>query len=146
MLSQQLQQDYDSYLSWWEEKSPLEGVFAHPAFMFAVTCAIAHLATVWAFHISMYTLCRSGWLAQYKIEAKWPTEALVKKALRGKIVGTVLLDWTAWLAAYYFFLKFFKPFIYTEPLPPLGTIVYQIIAFFLINDTLFYWVHRSFHT
>jgi hypothetical protein len=96
MIAEQLQSLYNVYSDWFLRESPGDGLFSHPALMYAVSCTIAHVVTVWTFHVSMYALYITHSFSQYKIDPKWPEKKLVIKALKGKLLGLAIGDLIAW--------------------------------------------------
>ncbi len=97
-----------------------------------------------------FLLCdHKGWLAKHKLErkpAQVPSTALIVRTLREAVVGHLVIQpitlyllfpVCAWLG---------MVGDAEAPMPPVARIAAQVAASVLINDCLFYWSHRLFHS
>jgi len=82
---------------------------------------------------------------QWKIQkSKENTFSLQWKCIKGLILAHVLLEAPMVLTSVPIFQ--YMGLKYTLPLPSFGTMLYQIVVFFFIEDFMFYWGHRLLHT
>lgn len=102
---------------------------------------------VWVIANAWYYLIeKRGWFARYKVRGgAAPAPALVHAALRAHLLSAVLEPVIGFLLLYDL-VKFVGMPPCDSPLPPWSTIVLQLAAFAVIDDTYFFWAHRLLHT
>ena len=85
---------------------------------------------------------------QYRIQKNKPKlrfqKEVVKEMIRGTLEHQIALIIS--LPALFYLLNLNGKVQIDEEVPPLSTIVYQLLVFILIEDFLFYWTHLLFHT
>lgn len=111
--------------------------------------AQVHIATFWLPFL-FYSACnRFGWFQRYRLAGaanlEFPPEQLILKALKTEAANHFLIQP---LAGYYLLYPAFTYFgcPIRAPLPHWSVFLYSIIGFALVNDVIFYFAHRAFHT
>ncbi|TNE51186.1 MAG: fatty acid hydroxylase family protein [Deltaproteobacteria bacterium] len=95
--------------------------------------------------VAFFELCeRRRWLQIYRIQPdQFPEPELLAKAHKQVRWNQTVIQWP-FLVAYYF-LFLWAGMQFARPFPAWYVIALQFVVFMLIEDTLFYWVHRAFH-
>jgi sterol desaturase/sphingolipid hydroxylase (fatty acid hydroxylase superfamily) len=85
-------------------------------------------------------------LHRFKIQpGKYPSPTLVRQALKESLMTFLVMNPIATLLCYDFVL-YFNPEFVSGPLPEFSSFLWQFIVFYVLEDTLFYWIHRLLHT
>mmetsp|Transcript_17433 Transcript_17433/g.45281 ORF Transcript_17433/g.45281 Transcript_17433/m.45281 type:complete len:323 (+) Transcript_17433:303-1271(+) len=120
------------------ESSP-EGV------MLAIASWLALEVVFWVFAAWVHVMCHRWKLGTKILKGHEPPDSLVQ--------GTVIDLLKDHLVVHPLALWYLMPKVLEQgwlqplsaPLPGVTDVAWQLVAFLFINDTLFYWVHRTFH-
>lgn len=131
---------WTSLVDWWPYGDRLLVVFCFCFGHSALTLPINFVAL--AVHIWPIKSFEERWKIQLD---SYPAARLVKE-----VVGHVLLNHfvTSPIFAYFALWPLFSylEMPIREPIPSFGRILFEFAVFALVNDTLFYWAHRMFHS
>lgn len=76
---------------------------------------------------------------------KAPSQELISKTMRETLLNHFLVHPLTLILVARTSLKY-KFGVLSGPLPGLLEVVVSVASFFFVNDTLFYWIHRAFHS
>lgn len=110
---------------------------------FVVSTVLVHETLYYGGYAMFATFDHFQLLQQFKLARKpsqIPSPSLIQKTLRESAIS----HWVIQPISVYLLYPLFaaQGTVTTGPLPPFGTLVWQIAVAVLLNDTMFYWTHR----
>jgi methylsterol monooxygenase len=135
--------------------NPLQGVWdlarstswgQDERWLFVLSFYLVHNVHFWGTVLVYALIDHFGILDKYKIQKdKYPDKKLLKKA----VFDLFLSHWVLFIPLQYFLvfpvIKYFKAIKSDPVLPPLTDLLWQIPAFMVCEDTVFFWFHRTLH-
>jgi len=113
--------------------------------LFAALAWLAHDLVVYPFHLFVYILYKYNLLSSYKIRSdKLPDPDLVKKAFRKCLIDTIIFPFFGYYVLYNILV--YNGSKIDDPLPSVWVMLFQILFFFFVNDTAFFWTHYALHS
>jgi sterol desaturase/sphingolipid hydroxylase (fatty acid hydroxylase superfamily) len=110
--------------------------------LFVVLLVGSHLVAFYVIN-ALLSVCYSyNLFPQWRIQGgKMPDRALIVKCLMHVVFNTLVVQP---IAAYFLFFDLFSwaGMCVRCPLPPLSTVLWQFAVCTIVNDTMFYFVHR----
>ncbi len=103
----------------------------------------AHAISFWGGYGVFQLMHRRGVLKRYQVaEGKAPPDELMHRMVIRAAINTANF---AAAAALMYGLLVLRGVDFSAPLPSLLTVAWQLVAFALVTDTSFYWMHRTLH-
>lgn len=103
----------------------------------------AHAVSLWGGYAVFQAMHRGGILKRFQVaDGKPPPDALAQRMRVRVAINT--LNFAAGAALVYGALRL-RGVDFSAPLPSGWTLLWQVVAFALVTDTSFYWMHRTLH-
>jgi len=106
---------------------------------------LTHFVVFWGVNGVLALVYHYNLFPQYKIQpaSKWPSRELVWDCVRDRLTNQFFSQ-PIGLYLLYYVIRWTGLEIHS-PVPSCWTFLWQCTFFFLLNDALFYWVHRALH-
>lgn len=110
---------------------------------FVPSLFVVHLLGYWGTYAIFQQLHRRGVLARFRVaDGTSPPEPLLRRMRIHAAVNSLTFVVAAFLV--YGALRL-RGVSFDAPLPPWWTVAWQLLAFAVVTDTSFYWMHRGLH-
>jgi len=105
---------------------------------------VAHESVFLSLNILLYLVHHFNLFAKYKIQnVKYPSRELIIECIKLLAFNQIVMIWPA---SYVIWLFGSSLGLHFSPiLPPVQTILLHLFVFMLVEDCLFYWIHRGLH-
>jgi sterol desaturase/sphingolipid hydroxylase (fatty acid hydroxylase superfamily) len=129
-------------LDWWQQW--IASLPYSERIVFVIGSFIAHIGTFWVLNIFLYFCYRNSWFMKYRIQgAQLPSWELIKECLQHVVFNQFIMQPIALYFAYPMFVR--AGMDVRAAAPSVLTILRDFIVCIALNDTLFYWAHRTLH-
>ncbi|KAJ1411742.1 fatty acid hydroxylase superfamily-domain-containing protein [Ochromonadaceae sp. CCMP2298] len=111
---------------------------------FVLGTSLVHSGVFLVSNLLLFFFHQNSWFTQYKIQGTaYPDAALVRTCLQQNLVSHLLVGPLGLYFAYPMFVYFGMEV--STPCPGAMTVLRDLVVALAVNDTLFYWAHRTLH-
>jgi len=111
---------------------------------FVVSTFLIHNVTFWVLNGLLFLCYHFDLFRRYRIHgAKYPDARLIADCVRRILISQFVAQWV--VSTILFSVLINSGLNFGRVVPSLFTIFLQILGFMLVEDTVFYWLHRGLH-
>lgn len=110
---------------------------------FVASLFAVHVVTLWGGFAVYQALHRAGALQRWRVAAGKPPPEPLEQKIRVRVAVNTAAFLLAALGVYG--ALWLRGVDFNAQLPPWWTVAWQLVAFALVTDTAFYWMHRGLH-